>query len=248
MSEALAECLDEIAAAFTKFAQNLRSGEVAAVGVKLRSEGLEDMNLGDRQREIVEVLAVADDKGLTTSGVAALMDNYETPNAHTALRTLEGRKVVEEVPGERPIRWRLTQQYRGTSDPYLRIAGLVPKGKWTTYGDISIAVRGDTHAARAVGRAAAKLPIFPTLTAFSRVAASSRRAGTRRTHTEPTRTSADAGLKATGCGSTNVAVRVATTTSHGTRCSSSTADRHPRTPSGDGRLAASAVRGSPLFR
>jgi alkylated DNA nucleotide flippase Atl1 len=38
---------------------------------------------------------------------------------------------------------------------------MVRKGEWTTYGDVSLAVRGDTRAARAVGRAAAKLPHFP---------------------------------------------------------------------------------------
>lgn len=43
----------------------------------------------------------------------------------------------------------------------MQIASVVGSGEWTTYGDVSIAVRGDTRAARAVGRAAATLPEFP---------------------------------------------------------------------------------------
>ena len=35
------------------------------------------------------------------------------------------------------------------------------RGEWTTYGDVSVAVRGDMAGARAVGRAAATLPQFP---------------------------------------------------------------------------------------
>lgn len=43
----------------------------------------------------------------------------------------------------------------------MRMASRVRQGEWTTYGDISIAVRGDTRAARGVGRAAAVLKAFP---------------------------------------------------------------------------------------
>ena len=46
-------------------------------------------------------------------------------------------------------------------DDYVRIAGLVRPGEWCTYGDISTAARGDSRAARAVGRAAATHPGFP---------------------------------------------------------------------------------------
>jgi alkylated DNA nucleotide flippase Atl1 len=78
-----------------------------------------------------------------------------------SLRALGNRRVVEEVPGRKPIRWRLTSQYRATADPYLAIAAHLRTGEWTTYGDVSIAVRGDTLGARAVGRAAAMLDHFP---------------------------------------------------------------------------------------
>jgi alkylated DNA nucleotide flippase Atl1 len=43
----------------------------------------------------------------------------------------------------------------------MRMASRVREGEWTTYGDISIAVRGDTKAARGVGQAAAALDAFP---------------------------------------------------------------------------------------
>jgi alkylated DNA nucleotide flippase Atl1 len=89
------------------------------------------------------------------------MGGYDTANGHVALRSLESRGVIEEVPGERPIRWRLAGRYRATADPYLAIAEQVRQGEWTTYGDISVAVRGDTNGARAVGRAAAMLEHFP---------------------------------------------------------------------------------------
>lgn len=44
---------------------------------------------------------------------------------------------------------------------YARVAATVGRGEWTTYGDISMAIRGNTTGARAVGRAAAGLPDFP---------------------------------------------------------------------------------------
>jgi hypothetical protein len=48
----------------------------------------------------------------------------------------------------------------GPYEPFMGMASRVREGEWTTYGDISIAVRGDTKAARGVGRAAAALRNF----------------------------------------------------------------------------------------
>lgn len=119
------------------------------------------LGLGARQREIAELPGLATDQGMRASEVSSAID-YDPANTHTALRALQQRRIVEEVtgPDESP-RWRLAPEYRGASDPYLRAAGLVRSGEWTTYGDVSIAVRGDTKAARAVGRAAATLESFP---------------------------------------------------------------------------------------
>jgi len=50
---------------------------------------------------------------------------------------------------------------RGSSARYLVAAQLIRPGEWTTYSDVSIAVRGDDRAARAIGSAAKNLPNFP---------------------------------------------------------------------------------------
>ena len=47
------------------------------------------------------------------------------------------------------------------NETFMRVAAHVHPGEWTTYGDISAAVRGDKRAARAVGRAAATEDEFP---------------------------------------------------------------------------------------
>lgn len=44
---------------------------------------------------------------------------------------------------------------------FMRVAALIGRGEWTTYGDISAVVRGNKRAARAVGRAAAIEEEFP---------------------------------------------------------------------------------------
>lgn len=125
------------------------------------ADPVNDLALGKRQQEMVEVLRLADDDGLTTAQISNRMGGYDPANAHMSLRGLNARRVIEEVPGKKPIHWRLAPQYRATADPYLAVAERVHAGEWTTYGDISIAVRGDTQGARAVGRAAATLDHFP---------------------------------------------------------------------------------------
>lgn len=116
--------------------------------------------LGPRQREAYDALIGAPDDGLKTAEVAAAMGGYDTPNAYLTLKSLVSRGLIELIPGSNPQRWRAVRS-RGTSAPYLVAAQLVRSGEWTTYGDVSIAVRGDDHAARAVGRSAATLPDFP---------------------------------------------------------------------------------------
>jgi alkylated DNA nucleotide flippase Atl1 len=98
---------------------------------------------------------------MTTAEVARATGQTDAANTHTALQALGKRGVLEHLADERPARWRLVPALRGVSDPYLAMAGHVRAGEWTTYGDISIAVRGDTKAARAVGRAAATIAHFP---------------------------------------------------------------------------------------
>ena len=120
----------------------------------------EDRELGRRQKQIVELSGLSSEDGIKTSEIAKAI-NYEVPNTYMTLRGLSGSDVVELIPGSHPQRWRLTARYRRGAGEYGRIASLVNAGEWTTYGDVSIAVRGDNKAARAVGRAAAVVSGFP---------------------------------------------------------------------------------------
>jgi alkylated DNA nucleotide flippase Atl1 len=48
------------------------------------------------------------------------------------------------------------------SDRILRAAGVIPKGRWTAYGEIGRAATGTAKAARAVASSAKYDPAFPT--------------------------------------------------------------------------------------
>ncbi len=87
--------------------------------------------------------------------------SYDEANTWIVMRALEGQGLVELVPGVEPQRWRVATRYRGSAVPYVEVATLIRAGEWASYGDISIAVHGTPNAARAVGRAAAKLRHFP---------------------------------------------------------------------------------------
>lgn len=152
-----------VAAAYERLAVDLDVAAVEAeqaVLVAPPAEIEDGRTLGRRQREISELPELADEAGLRTAEVAERI-GYEVPNTHTALRSLMAAGVVELIPNSAPQRWRLAARYRGTATLYLAMAARVRSGEWTAYGDISIAVRGDTMGARAVGRAAATSPIFP---------------------------------------------------------------------------------------
>ena len=118
------------------------------------------MGRGQRQQQILELPGLATEDGIKTSDVANEI-LYEVPNTHSTLQALERNGLVEMVPGSSPQKWRLAPRYRNTAPVFKRLASRVKEGEWTTYGDISIAVRGDTKAARGVGRAAAKVADFP---------------------------------------------------------------------------------------
>lgn len=115
---------------------------------------------GQRQQQILDVPGLATEDGMKTADVAAAIQ-YEVPNTYSTLQALERAGLVEMVPAAAPQRWRLTPRYRTNSVVFMRMASRVREGEWTTYGDISIAVRGDTKAARGVGQAAAALDAFP---------------------------------------------------------------------------------------
>jgi alkylated DNA nucleotide flippase Atl1 len=159
-TDALANLARSCGAALVAFADAI--GPEVARG-DAATKNLADLALGKRQQEIAEVPGLNSDTGMRANEIANEIA-YDQANTHTALKALSNRGVLEEVrvaAGE-PTRWRLVPEYRGLSDPYVRMAGFVRRGEWTTYGDISVAVRGDMSGARAVGRAAATLQQFPS--------------------------------------------------------------------------------------
>jgi alkylated DNA nucleotide flippase Atl1 len=115
--------------------------------------------LGPRQRQLFEALARGPADGMKTSDLAKQIE-YDLPNAYMALQAMERRGLIQMVPGARPQKWRLVHPL-GTSDPYRAAAALVPAGRWTTYGDISLAVRSDLLASRAVASSAMHNFDFP---------------------------------------------------------------------------------------
>ncbi len=115
---------------------------------------------GERQRQILELSGLATEVGMKTADVASAI-GYEVPNTHSTLQALERNGLVELVQGVSPQTWRLVPRYRNNAPVFKRVASRVKEGEWTTYGDISIAVRGDTKASQGVGRAAAKMSDFP---------------------------------------------------------------------------------------
>lgn len=109
---------------------------------------------------LLELPGLASEEGMKTSDVAGEI-GYEVPNTHSTLQALERNGLVGLVTGSSPQKWRLSPRCRNTAPVFKRLASRLKPGEWTTYGDISIAVRGDTKAARGVGRSAAKIPDFP---------------------------------------------------------------------------------------
>jgi len=161
---AVARFTESLASALNRLAIDLQGASLEAREVGALEPApiadLDEQSLGKRQREIVALPDLATEEGLKTGEIARQID-YDQPNAYTTLGALQRAGLVELVPGAQPQRWRLTARYRSTADPYMRMARYVQSGEWTTYGDLSIAVRGDNKAARAVGRAAATLQAFP---------------------------------------------------------------------------------------
>ena len=115
---------------------------------------------GQRQQQILELSGLATEEGMKTADVATAI-KYEVPNTYSTLQALERAGLVEMVPSVTPQTWRLASRYRTNAPVFMRLASRLRREEWTTYGDISIAVRGDTKASRGVGRAAATIRDFP---------------------------------------------------------------------------------------
>src|SRR5438128_549583 len=103
---AVAELAETIGRACLAYAEEIRRGDIREAELTLEpaADLVEELGLGSRQREMVDILRFAGDEGLTTADIAQRMD-YDPANAHMSLRGLHGRRVVEVVPNRKPIHW-----------------------------------------------------------------------------------------------------------------------------------------------
>jgi uncharacterized protein len=160
--EAQRKLIAGVIAALEKFAESMvadTAPEEVAVEVPRPAD---EHALGKRQLQIVELPGLADEEGMKTADIATAID-YELPNTYSALQALVRNQVVEQVPGREPQHWRLVRRYRATSRAYATVAASLQPTEWTTAGDVSIAVRGDTQAARAIAAANLSHRILPDL-------------------------------------------------------------------------------------
>jgi hypothetical protein len=108
--EALARFMRRLAQAATDTAREL---EVAAgPGTESPEERFDRLNLGTRQRKIVDLPGIRDEHGLKASEIATAIGRDDLPNTYTALDSLQRRGVLERVAGETPRRYRFTDSFR----------------------------------------------------------------------------------------------------------------------------------------
>ncbi len=112
---------------------------------------------GRVQKRIVALPEMYAEAGVSAGDIARRLD-YDEANTYGVLKSLTEANVVEEVRGEKPRRWRMAVKHRRAR--VLRMSRLVPDGRWTTYGDFSIAVYENVKMAITVGRVAARNPAF----------------------------------------------------------------------------------------
>lgn len=112
---------------------------------------------GAVQRRIVVLPKLATIRGMSAKEIAEALD-HDDANTHTTLKGLARADMVEEVEGSDPRRWRLTVAHRRSR--VLLLSRLIPRGRWTSYGDFAIAVYGNRRTAITVGQQAAKNPAF----------------------------------------------------------------------------------------
>jgi alkylated DNA nucleotide flippase Atl1 len=158
-AQVVSELARTVARALDKFADDYEAA-AGATEVAVTEEVVVPVARGERQRQILDLEGLATEGGMKTADIAGAI-GYEVPNTHSTMQALERNGLVELVPHATPQTWRLAPRYRNNAPVFKRVASRVKAGEWTTYGDISIAVRGDTKAARGVGRAAATMPDFP---------------------------------------------------------------------------------------
>lgn len=112
---------------------------------------------GSVQRRIVGLAGMFTERGMSAGEVAGELD-YDEANSYGVLKSLTESGIAEEVEGSSPKRWRMEVKHR--RDRILRLSRLIPEGRWTTYGEFSIAVYDSVKMAITVGRVAARNPAF----------------------------------------------------------------------------------------
>jgi alkylated DNA nucleotide flippase Atl1 len=112
---------------------------------------------GAVQRRIAALPNLATIEGMTAAEIAAELGHDEA-NTYTAVNGLEKLDMVELIDGSHPRRWRLTTKHR--RNRVLRLSRLISPGRWTTYGEFSIAVYDNVKMAITVARVASKNPAF----------------------------------------------------------------------------------------
>ncbi|MFL5834731.1 MAG: MGMT family protein [Solirubrobacterales bacterium] len=112
---------------------------------------------GRVQKRIVGLPEMYVEAGMSASDIARRLQ-YDEANTYGVLKALTETGVAEEVQGQKPRRWRMATKHRRAR--VLRMSRLIPDGRWTTYGDFSIAVYDNVKMAITVGQVAAKNPAF----------------------------------------------------------------------------------------
>jgi alkylated DNA nucleotide flippase Atl1 len=140
-----------LAQAHDEYARN-----VLALAGGMEEESVPELR-GRVQKQIVALPEMYKAAGMSAGEIARQLE-YDEANTYGVLKTLTEARVVEGVAGQKPRRWRMSLTHR--RNRVLRLSRLIPEGKWTTYGDFSIAVYDNVKMAITVGQAAAKNPAF----------------------------------------------------------------------------------------
>lgn len=129
---------------------------LAAIAGKMEEGAVPELR-GRIQKQIVGLPDLYTEAGMSAGDIARRLE-YDEANTYGVLRSLTDSQVVEEVEGTKPRRWRMAVKHRRAR--VLRMSRLIPDGRWTTYGDFSIAVYDNVKMAITVGQVAAKNPAF----------------------------------------------------------------------------------------
>jgi alkylated DNA nucleotide flippase Atl1 len=112
---------------------------------------------GKVQKRVFGLPGMYTERGMSAGEIAGELE-YDEANAYTVLDALSKAGHVELVERFTPRRYRMTVKHR--RDRILRLSRVVPEGRWTTYGDFSIAVYDNWRMAITVGRVASRSPAF----------------------------------------------------------------------------------------